>query len=222
MGKLFDLDNPFFQIMERVADFFILNILTVLCSIPLLTVGAALTAHHKVMQNLVMDFEQPVCKSYFGAFAGNFKQATLLWLITAVVIALIAADAFLIYLYLDGLALMLYVLLGVVSVIALGAACYGFALIARYENTLKQHLRNSIVLAVGNLPRTVLMLLLCAIVPVLVLLSLDLSFNLLLILGTFGISLIVYAHTLILKPVFRMLEQANEEDDGPEDEVRGL
>ncbi len=222
MGKFFNLDNPFFRFMEHVADFFILNIFTILCSLPLFTVGAALTAHHKVMQNFVMDFEQPVCKSYFRAFADNFKQATVLWLITAAVLVLIAADVLLIYLYLDGLALMLYVLLGIFGVVLLGTACYAFAMIARYENTLKEHLRNSFVLAVGNLPKTLLMLLVFVAVLLLAALSLALSFNLLLILSAFGISLIVYAHALILKPVFQMLEQTDEETNGSESEVPSL
>lgn len=212
MGKIFNLDSPFFRLMERIADFFILNVLTVLCSLPFFTLGAALTAHHKVMQNFVMDEDMPVVKSYFRAFAGNFRQATAVWLLTAAVIALIGTDIWLVFLYLDGLAKMLYILLAVFGALALGTACYAFALIARYENSLKDHLRNSIVLAVGHLPKTVLMLLVCAMVPVLVILAIDLSFNLLLILATIGISLIVYAHTLLLKPVFLALEDAQQEE----------
>ena len=213
MGKIFNMDSPFFQLMERVTDFVILNILTIICSLPLFTVGAALTAHHKVMQNFVMDSEQPVLRSYFRAFAGNFKQATVVWLITAALLALIAVDVWFIYMYLDGLAFMLYVILAVVSAILLGTTCYAFALIARYDNTLKDHLKNSFVLAVGNLPKTVLMLAIWVIAPVVVVLALELSFNFLLILATLGISLIIYAHTRILKPVFLMLEQEEDEEE---------
>lgn len=221
MGKIFSLDNPFFQFMEHVADFFVLNVLTIICSIPLVTAGAALTAHHKVMQNLVMGSEQPVVKSFFRAFAGNFKQATVVWLLAAAVIALLAIDVWLIYLYLDGIAMMLYVILAVIAVVILGTVIYAFAMIARYENTLKEHLRNSFVLAVGQLPKTVLMVAICAIAPILVLLAFDLSFNLLLILATVGISLIVYAHTLLLKPVFVMLECKSQEAE-EENEVSSL
>lgn len=213
MGKIFSLDNPFFRFMERVADFFILNILTILCSIPVFTVGAALTAHHKVMQNMVMDFEQPVLKSYFQAFAANFKQATVLWLATALTVALLAADVFLIYVYLEGLAPVLYVLLAVVGVLAFGTAGYAFAMIARYENSLKKHLCNSFILALGNLPGTLLMLLLWFLPLLLALLSLSLFLDTLVIWAFFGISLIVYAHTRIMRPVFLMLEQTNRDDD---------
>ena len=212
MEKIFSLDNPFFRFMERVADFFILNILTIICSIPVFTVGAALTAHHKVMQNLVLDFEQPVIKSYFQAFAGVFKQATVLWLATALFIAVTVVDVFLIYVYLEGIAQVLYVLLAVVGVLVFGTACYAFAMIARYENSLKKHLCNSFVLALGNLPRTLLMLLLWFLPLLLALISLSLFLDTLVIWAFFGISLIVYAHTRIIMPVFLMLEQADRDD----------
>lgn len=213
MGKIFNLDSPFFQLMERIADFFILNVLTVICSIPLITIGAAISAHHKVMQSFVMDTGEPVMKTYFRAFAGNFKQATALWLLTAALLALIATDIWFIYMYLDGLAKMLYILLAVFGTLALGTACYGFALIPRYENRFKDHLRNSFILAIGNLPKTLLMIAICAFAPIVVILALELSFNLLLILATIGISLIVYFHTLLLKPVFLMLEQEPEKEE---------
>ena len=214
MGKLFNLDNPFFRFMEYVADFFILNILTIVCSIPVFTAGAALTAHHKVMQNIVMDYEQPVCKTYFGAFAGNFKQATVLWLMTLFAVGLIAVDVFLVYVYLEGLALILYLLLAVAGVVILGTACYAFSMIARYENTLKAHLRNSFILALGKLPRTLLMVLLWFLPLILAILSLSLFLDSLAIWGSFGISLLLYAQARILKPVFLLLEQEDSPGEG--------
>lgn len=213
MGKLLSLDNPFFQAMERVADFFILNILTIVCSIPLITAGAAFAAHYKVMQNLVMDSEQPIGKSYFRAFAQSFKQATALWLMTVLAAALIVVDVILTYLYLDGLAVTIYVLLGVIGVVAFGTAGYAFALIARYENSLKEHLRNSLILAVGNLPRTLLMLLVYAIPLLMALLSLPLFLNTLIIWATFGISIILYLQARIIKPVFLMLEKTEDNSE---------
>lgn len=213
MGKIFSLDSPYVHAMERVADFFILNILTIICSIPLFTLGAAVTAHHKVMQDFVLDSEQPVGKTYFRAFAENFKQATVLWLITALAIGLIALDVFLIYIYMDGLAQILYVLLAVIGVVAFGTAAYAFPLIARYENTLKAHLRNSMILAVGNLPRTVLMLLVYAIPLLMALLSLAFFLNTLMIWATFGISLIIYLQARIIRPVFLMLEQTDADSE---------
>ena len=212
MNKLLGIDSPFIRFMEHVADFFILNLLTVLCCIPLLTVGAALVAHSKIMQNLVMNEEQPVGKAYFRAFCQNFKQATVFWLAALVLIVLYVVDYFLIRIYFDeSLALLTGWLLGILGVVALGVLCYAFPFVARYENTLKEHLRNSFVIAIGDLPRTLLLVLVAAIPLILAVISLELFFTTIILWFTFGISIVLYIQALILRPVFLRLEQSEEE-----------
>lgn len=213
MKKFFSLDSPFICFMENVADFFILNLLTVVCSIPLVTIGAALTAHHRVMQDKVLDWDQPIMKTYFRAFAENFVQATVFWLMTAVVIALFAVDIFVIHVYFDeGWAQMTYMLLAVLGFIAFGIACYAFPLIARYENTMKEHFRNSFILALGNLPRTLLLVLLAGIPVFVAVVSIELFFNTVFIWLVFGISVILFLQTLVLKPIILRLEQKDTDD----------
>ena len=48
MGKFFGLDSPFFKVMTKVADFIILNFLVLVFSIPVVTIGPALTAMYYV------------------------------------------------------------------------------------------------------------------------------------------------------------------------------
>ena len=214
MKKLFGLDSPIVQFMEHVADFFILNLLTLLCCIPLITVGAALTAHSKVMQNIVMDEEQPVMKAYFQAFIGNFKQATVFWLAALVMIVLCAVDVLLIRVYFhEGWVEIVDWVLVILGIMALGVLCYAFPMIARYENSLKEHLRNSVVLAIGALPRTLLLVLLAAFPVILAVMSLELFFNTLFIWFTCGISIVLFLQALILRPVFRRLEPEDDEQE---------
>lgn len=213
MKNLLSIDSPIIHFMEHIADFFLLNLLTVLCCIPLVTAGAALTAHSKVMQNIVMKEEQPVGKAYFRAFCQNFKQATVFWLAAMVLMVLYVLDYFVIRIYFDGsLAQITGWILGVLGVMALGILCYAFALIARYENTLKEHLRNSFVLAVGDLPRTLLLVLLAALPLLLAVLSLEVFFTTVIFWFTFGISLTLFLQALVLRPVFLRLEQSDEEE----------
>lgn len=214
MKKLLSLDSPIVQFMEHVADFFLLNLLTVLCCVPLITAGAALTAHIKVMQNLVMDEDQPVMKAYFQSFVGNFKQATVFWMAALLMIVLCAADVLLIryYFHEAWVEIIDWVLL-VLGTMALGVLCYAFPLIARYENTLKEHLRNSIVLAVGNLPRTLLLVILAALPVIMAALSLELFFNTVFIWFIIGVSITLFLQALILRPVFRRLEPEDDEQE---------
>ena len=44
MSTIFNLDSPIMRALSRMADLLILNLLTLLCCIPVVTAGAALTA----------------------------------------------------------------------------------------------------------------------------------------------------------------------------------
>ena len=212
--KFFSLDSPFFQFMEKIADFFIVNLLTVLLFIPVITGGAALTAVHKVMQNFAAKNEQPVFKTYFKTFAAEFKQSTIVWLISLVLAGILATNIMLVYINFAGnLSFFLYILLGVAAVVLLGAAAFAFPMIARYENTLKQHLRNAVLLAVSNLPKTVIMLALYLIPVALAIFAVEAFFKLVLFWLMVGISITVNLETKLIFPIFQKLESAAEENE---------
>ena len=80
MGKLFRIDSPFYQIMSDLFDLVMLNILFLLTSIPIITIGAGLTAMHSVGIKRIMGNDISVAKTYFQEFKKNFRQATLIWI----------------------------------------------------------------------------------------------------------------------------------------------
>ena len=65
MKGLFSYDSAFFRIMDKLGSLFILNMLTLICSIPLFTVGTAFTALYYVTMKMVRDEETYVTKDYF-------------------------------------------------------------------------------------------------------------------------------------------------------------
>ena len=81
MGNLFNLDSGFSKFMNRVSDLFLLNILWVICSIPIITIGASTTALYSVNLNLLSENEGHITKAFFKAFKENFKKSTAIWLI---------------------------------------------------------------------------------------------------------------------------------------------
>ena len=62
MSKLFSLDSPFMRAMSRVADLMILNLLFLITSIPLVTIGAGLAALYTVIFRMGTDQEGGVFK----------------------------------------------------------------------------------------------------------------------------------------------------------------
>ncbi len=79
--KFFSVDSPLMQALNRMADLLWLNVLTVLCCIPIVTVGASLTAMHYMLLKIVRDEETYVTRGFFKSFKNNFRQATVIWLI---------------------------------------------------------------------------------------------------------------------------------------------
>ena len=81
MGRIFDMNNKFFRFMSKVADLCILNIICVVCCIPVITAGASITAMYYVTLKMVRNEEAYIVRSFFKSFKQNFKQATIINLI---------------------------------------------------------------------------------------------------------------------------------------------
>ena len=72
--KFFDLDSPLMQVLNKVADLLWLNILTLICCIPIVTAGASLTAMNYMALKIVRNEECYITKGFFKSFKQNFKQ----------------------------------------------------------------------------------------------------------------------------------------------------
>lgn len=209
MKNLFNLDTPFMQMLTRIGDMIIINVLCLICSIPIVTAGAALSATHRLMQDFVMDNEGAIVKTFFRVFKENFKQATIVWLAMVVITAGLACDFFLVYFYFEGtLATVLYVLLALLTLIAFGTAAFLLPLLTRYQNTLAQHTQNALILMITKFPRTLVMVVLHALPLIVFLLSLTVFVQTLIFWLIIGVSFIIYLDTILLKPVFLELEKS--------------
>ena len=92
MGRFFNLDSPLMTFLSKMADLMILNLLTLLCCLPIITAGDAMTALYYMTIKMVKNEECYIVKGYFKSFKENFKQATIIWLIALVVGIIFAGD----------------------------------------------------------------------------------------------------------------------------------
>lgn len=92
MGRFFSMDNKFFTFMNKVADLCILNIICLVCCIPIVTAGASITAMYYVTLKMVRNEEAYIVRSFFKSFKDNFKQATIINLIMIAVGAVLYLD----------------------------------------------------------------------------------------------------------------------------------
>ncbi len=214
MNRYLDRNNSFFMTLERMANFCILNVLTLFCCLPIITAGAALSAGCRVMQCYLIDGEQPIVKTFFEAFRANFRQSTGLWLIVLLVLAFLGVDAIIVYGHFQsGVNIAMYIVLGIIAFLVVGTATYAIPFIARYENTLRGHLDNAFYLVFRKLPRTLAMVII-AISPVLIFVCSPLVFAFTVPLwAVVGISSILYLETRLMMPVFTQLEADEEQGE---------
>lgn len=211
MRNLFNYENPFIQFLVRMGDLIILNVLFILCSAPVVTLGASLTALHRVTQNMLFEQEEPLLKAFFRAFRQNFKQSTLAWLVELVVIVSLVCDVLLVMAYFNGgLAKAMYILVAVLAILVAGVYAYLMPLIARYENGMRQQVNNALVLAIIKLPKTLLLVFLNLLPVILVLISVPVFVQTLIFWVVIGFAFVSFIESSILKPVFQQLEKGNE------------
>lgn len=207
MGRFLDMDSPIMRILNRVGDLMIMNFLMIFCCLPVITAGAAFTAMHYVLLKIVRGQEGYLIKGFFKSFKENFRQATLIWLLMLLVIAVYVGDS-LIFNY-SALTFPKPLVIAIVAVAILLAmmAVYVFPLQARFENSVKNTLKNAMILAFANLPKTLLMLV-CYILPLVIGYF---STYALLFIFLFGISAPAYAAAWIYSGIFKKLEPEVEE-----------
>ena len=137
--NIFKFDSPVMQFMGKVADMIILNLLTLVLSIPIVTFGAAYTAKYYVSMKIIRKEEGTLFKPYFKAFKENFKQATIIWMIQLVILVLLGLDWIWIFNKGFGNVNEIYtVLLAVLTCFVVFITATIFPFIARFEMTIKE------------------------------------------------------------------------------------
>lgn len=154
---MFKLDNPIVLFFNKIADIIFLNLLALVCSIPIITIGASWTATYYVTVKMVRGEESYIWKDFFKSFKQNFLQATAIWLINIAVIAVLLADM---YIMANGLIKQapkfLYVVALFTVIVVLIVMVYVYPVLSHFANTIGKTIKNALLLAVANLPYTVL------------------------------------------------------------------
>ena len=157
MAGFFNVESPLMQGLNKVADLIILNLLTLVLCLPVVTAGAALTAMHYVTLKIVRDEETYIIKSFFKSFKDNFKQATVIWIIHLFIAALFIIDFRIVST--PGNDLPGWVGLGVLAVAGLVfmLCIHTYSLLAKFDNPIFATMKNSALVGMMILPKTVLM-----------------------------------------------------------------
>lgn len=217
MQKFFGFDGPIFVFFEKLANLLWLNILWLVCCIPIITIGASTSAMYYVTLKMIRNEESYIAKSFFKAFKQNLKQATLVWIIIIFASLLLVIDNQLIDVNAEGIEKIVHIGICVVGFLVLMTGIYVFPLIAKFENTTVNTLKNALLLSLINAPYTV------AIVAIIIIPFVIAYFYLALmpVMLMLGVSTSAYFASKIYNKIFeKLIAQSNVEDttkEGPEE-----
>ena len=156
----FNWDNIVFQMLGKLVDCVWVSILWVICCIPVFTIGASTTALYYTVHKSIRGNRGYTTSNFFGAFRDNFKAATLPYLIWLAVMIVLGCDAYITYQVLKTGSMkgaFFYFFLIMIAVAIMWSA-FLFPYIARFENTVKQTLKNAFLLMIRHLPWALLLL----------------------------------------------------------------
>jgi uncharacterized membrane protein YesL len=188
--------------LNKVADIMILDILIIIFSIPIVTIGASYTAAYYVAMKMVRDEESYIIKGFWKSFKENFVQSTILWIIVLIFAGVLVFDYRLIlYSGVEFAQWMKIALLAVTAVMLMGVS-YIFPMQARYTNKVVNTIKNSFLTALSHLPTSVLLVVIYSL-PVIILYFIPQSFAVLFLLG-FGI--IVFVKSFFIRKIFDKYE----------------
>ena len=147
-------DSKFMTVVSRFADLIILNLLFLLTSLPVFAIGAGSAAMYTLCFRMIRGQEGGIVKAYFRAFGENFRQGTVLWLLYLFVGIpnLLYLDTFY---RMDGMVRYLFAICLLILMLTTFMAAYAFPWISQFRNRTGDVLRNSLILSLTNLPRTV-------------------------------------------------------------------
>lgn len=215
MSNLFNPDNKFFTFMGRVADLMILNILCIICCIPVITIGPAITAMFYVTLKMVRNEESYVIRGFFHSFKQNFRQGVTIHLIMLVVGAVLLFDLYFTR-QMSGENQM-YMILGYIFMVAIALYLmiftYIYPMLAKFYNSVKNTFRNALLVSIRHLPYTILMMIITAAPVLLMFFVPQTAAYVLLFIILLGFSTIAYINSRFFVKIFDRYIPASEETE---------
>lgn len=161
MNSLFNIDSPIMTFLNRVADIVILNILYMVCCLPIFTIGAATSALYYQVMKMSKNEESYAIRGFFKSFKENFRKATPAWLILLVIGILLGADLYIVPMMgSEAIGNIFRCICFFALLIWMIVFSYTFPLFSKFENTVKNTMTNALLMGIRHLPFTLIIIVL--------------------------------------------------------------
>ncbi len=202
MRNLFDPGGMLMRAMSDLASLVVLNLLTLLFCVPVITAGASLSAMYYVLYQMADRGEGKVARTFLREFRSNLKSGVPLTLIFLAILG-IGAMEYRLFQGMDGAARLMIAFLYAGAVLLMCLFVWVFPLTAKFVYSTGAVLKNAMILAVMHLVRTLAMAAIMVVIPFV--LTQDMHLVPLSIL--LGISFPAYLCMLICHPVLKKMAE---------------
>lgn len=154
MKGIFSYDGPIITFLTKVGEILILNIITIICCLPIVTIGASLTSLYYAMVKCVVHDRSSLLREYFKSFRRVFAKSVLVTLLLIIWFAVL--------LYLRYVSVVtpsqhhLVIAYDCLIVVSAAVSLYIFPVMSRFENKLINLIKLSFVMSIRYFYLTIL------------------------------------------------------------------
>ena len=162
-GGFFNYDNPVWRFVGRIWDLFILNLLWVVCSIPIVTFGASTTAMYYCTLKIAKDRDSGgMFTMFFHSFKDNIRQSTIIWIIMAFIGGILFFDirffSFYSPIHNTVIRMIIFTVTCFLILLWLFIFLYIFPIQAKFINPIKHTFKLALFMSIKHLVRTIIIL----------------------------------------------------------------
>ena len=187
------------RFLTNICNLIIVNLIFMISCIPVFTIGASVTALYRITIAILAGDNPAVLRDYWKCFKDNFGKATGLMLLYSALAAFFVFELYMIRIMLSEqyqwTSFIAYFFL--VAIVA--SSFYAFPLLAWFEESFKQILKNSILIALSNLPVTIMYIAISAGLAFLLYQFTTITMSIMVFIG---FSVLALFYSLFLKKIF--------------------
>jgi len=155
MRDLLKSTSPGMRFLTAIFNLIVTNILFIITSIPIVTLGPSLVAMYKITFEILDGEEVFLFKDFYGALFTNIKRSALLWIPMLLGGLVLSYSVFLVWAGLEGTQFWMMLPPLLVLFLMFSVGTYAFPLLSQCYDPLKDVIKNSFLLAIGHLPTTI-------------------------------------------------------------------
>ena len=213
--NLFNEDGIWGRTFNFLGQLIALNLLWMVCSIPVITVGTSTTALYYCVLKLKKDGDCSISKQYWKSFRQNFIQSTIIWIGILVSALCLWMEWRAASVASGGLGTIITYIVGAMTVLLVIVALYIFPIVAAFENKISKLLTHVVYFGTKNIGYVIVIAIITILPMYFTLLDTEMFPILLFVWLTCGFSLTAYANAnffwKLFQPFFPSGKKQNQE-----------